>query len=112
MFEQVIFYTFAAGLLFSALMVITLRNPVHAALFLVAGFFASAGAHRRPGKRVADDDASRDQGENRPGGEFGPDLAVVFALWHGTQAEDERVDLGARSCPPPRRGGRRGVTTW
>jgi NADH-quinone oxidoreductase subunit J len=43
MFEQVIFYTFAAGLLFSALMVITLRNPVHAALFLVAGFFASSG---------------------------------------------------------------------
>lgn len=43
MFEQIVFYAFAAGLLFSALMVITLRNPVHAALFLVAGFFASSG---------------------------------------------------------------------
>jgi len=43
MFEQLVFYTFAAGLLFAAAMVITVRNPVHAALFLVAAFFASAG---------------------------------------------------------------------
>ncbi len=43
MFQQLVFYAFAAGLLFSALMVITVRNPVHAALFLVAGFFASSG---------------------------------------------------------------------
>ncbi|MGD9602718.1 MAG: NADH-quinone oxidoreductase subunit J [Gammaproteobacteria bacterium] len=43
MFEQFVFYTFAAGLLFAAAMVITVRNPVHAALFLVVCFFASAG---------------------------------------------------------------------
>ncbi|MBM4228322.1 MAG: NADH-quinone oxidoreductase subunit J [Gammaproteobacteria bacterium] len=43
MFEQIVFYAFAAGLIFAAFMVITVRNPVHAALFLVAGFFASAG---------------------------------------------------------------------
>jgi NADH-quinone oxidoreductase subunit J len=43
MFEQLVFYTFAAGLLFAATMVITVRNPVHAALFLVVAFFASAG---------------------------------------------------------------------
>lgn len=43
MFEQFVFYAFAAGLLFSAAMVITVRNPVHAALFLVLSFFASAG---------------------------------------------------------------------
>jgi NADH-quinone oxidoreductase subunit J len=43
MFEQFVFYTFAAGLLFAATMVITVRNPVHAALFLVVAFFASAG---------------------------------------------------------------------
>ena len=43
MFEQLVFYAFAAGLLFAATMVITVRNPVHAALFLVVAFFASAG---------------------------------------------------------------------
>ncbi len=43
MFEQLVFYAFAAGLLFAATMVITARNPVHAALFLVVAFFASAG---------------------------------------------------------------------
>ena len=43
MFEQIVFYAFAAGLLFAATMVITVRNPVHAALFLVVAFFASAG---------------------------------------------------------------------
>lgn len=43
MFEQLIFYVFAAGVIFAAFMVITVRNPVHAALFLVTGFFASAG---------------------------------------------------------------------
>ncbi len=43
MFEQIVFYAFAFGLLFSATMVITIRNPVHAALFLVAAFFASSG---------------------------------------------------------------------
>jgi NADH-quinone oxidoreductase subunit J len=43
MFEHYVFYAFAAGLLFAASMVITVRNPVHAALFLVVAFFASAG---------------------------------------------------------------------
>lgn len=39
---QAVFYFFAAALIFSASMVITVRNPVHAALFLVLAFFASA----------------------------------------------------------------------
>jgi NADH-quinone oxidoreductase subunit J len=43
MFEQIVFYSFAALLILSALMVITVRNPVHAALFLVLSFFSSAG---------------------------------------------------------------------
>ena len=41
--EAVIFYFFAITLVFSASMVITVRNPVHAALFLILSFFASAG---------------------------------------------------------------------
>lgn len=40
--EQVIFYGFAAILLFAATMVITVSNPVKAALFLVLAFFTSA----------------------------------------------------------------------
>ena len=40
--EKFIFYAFAAMLIFSAAMVITVRNPVHAALFLVLTFIASA----------------------------------------------------------------------
>lgn len=40
--EKVIFYAFAAILLFAATMVITVRNPVKAALFLVLAFFTSA----------------------------------------------------------------------
>lgn len=40
--ESLIFYSFAAILLFSAGMVITVRNPVRAALFLVLAFFTSA----------------------------------------------------------------------
>jgi len=43
MFEQIVFYSFAALLILSALMVITVRNPVHAALFLVLAFFSSSG---------------------------------------------------------------------
>lgn len=39
-FEKFIFYVFAAILLFSALMVITRRNPVHSALYLVLTFFS------------------------------------------------------------------------
>src|SRR5437762_8198790 len=42
MFELAVFYVFAAILVFSALRVITARNPVHSALFLVLAFFTSA----------------------------------------------------------------------
>ncbi|MDC9724385.1 MAG: NADH-quinone oxidoreductase subunit J [Gammaproteobacteria bacterium] len=41
--EQIIFYCFAGVLLFAASMVITVRNPVRAALFLILAFFTSAG---------------------------------------------------------------------
>lgn len=41
--ETLAFYLFAAILVFSALMVITARNPVHSVLFLILGFFNSAG---------------------------------------------------------------------
>jgi NADH-quinone oxidoreductase subunit J len=42
-FELLVFYVFAAILVFAATMVITRRNPVHSALFLVLAFFTSAG---------------------------------------------------------------------
>jgi len=42
MAELAIFYCFAAILVFAAFRVITVRNPVHAALFLVLAFFSSA----------------------------------------------------------------------
>jgi len=41
--ETIVFYMFAALSIFSALRVITARNPVHAALFLVLAFFSMAG---------------------------------------------------------------------
>ena len=41
--EQIIFYCFASVLLFAATMVVTVRNPVRAALFLVLAFFTSSG---------------------------------------------------------------------
>lgn len=41
-FEQFIFYLFGAILIFAASMVITVRNPVRAALFLVLAFFSAA----------------------------------------------------------------------
>jgi NADH-quinone oxidoreductase subunit J len=41
--EQIIFYSFAFVLLFAATMVVTVRNPVRAALFLVLAFFTSSG---------------------------------------------------------------------
>ena len=41
--EQTIFYVFSAILLFAATMVVTVRNPVRAALFLILAFFTSAG---------------------------------------------------------------------
>lgn len=42
-FTDYIFYLLATILLVSALQVITTRNPVHAALFLVLSFFTAAG---------------------------------------------------------------------
>src|SRR2546426_6206634 len=43
MFESAVFYAFAAVLLVSGTLVITSRNPVHSALFLVLAFFTAAG---------------------------------------------------------------------
>ncbi|MBI3897869.1 MAG: NADH-quinone oxidoreductase subunit J [Gammaproteobacteria bacterium] len=42
-FKQLIFYVFAGLLVFASAMVITLRNPVKSALFLVLAFFSAAG---------------------------------------------------------------------
>ena len=42
MLETVVFYVFAAIMLFAALRVVTARNPVHAALFLVLAFFTAS----------------------------------------------------------------------
>jgi NADH-quinone oxidoreductase subunit J len=42
MFEALVFYAFGAVLLAAGLAVITARNPVHAALFLVLAFFTAA----------------------------------------------------------------------
>ena len=42
-FIQFVFYFFSAILVFAAAMVITIRNPVKAALFLVLAFFSAAG---------------------------------------------------------------------
>ena len=41
--ETIVFFMFAALSVFAALRVITARNPVHAALFLVLAFFSMAG---------------------------------------------------------------------
>ncbi len=43
MIEQILFYIFASLLILSAVMVITARNPVYSALFLVLAFFFSSG---------------------------------------------------------------------
>ncbi len=43
MIEHLIFYVFATIMVFAGAMVITVRNPVYAALFLVLAFFSSAG---------------------------------------------------------------------
>ncbi len=43
MIVQVFFWLFATLLIVSALLVITLRNPVHAVLFLILAFFNGAG---------------------------------------------------------------------
>ncbi|MEK7840150.1 MAG: NADH-quinone oxidoreductase subunit J, partial [Pseudomonadota bacterium] len=42
-FKQLIFWFFATLLVFSAAMVVTVRNPVKAALFLVLSFVSAAG---------------------------------------------------------------------
>ena len=42
-FKSILFYVFSAIMLFAAVRVITARNPVHAALFLVLAFFNAAG---------------------------------------------------------------------
>lgn len=42
-FKQFVFYVFAILLVFASSMVITLRNPVKSALFLVLAFFSAAG---------------------------------------------------------------------
>ncbi|MEN3294568.1 MAG: NADH-quinone oxidoreductase subunit [Burkholderiales bacterium] len=42
-FKTALFYAFSAILIFAATRVITDRNPVHAALFLVLSFFSAAG---------------------------------------------------------------------
>ena len=42
MFEYALFWVFAAILVVAALCVVTARNPVHSALFLVLAFFAAA----------------------------------------------------------------------
>src|SRR5476649_1457055 len=41
--QTVVFYAFAAILVFAALRVISSRNPVHSALWLVLSFFSAAG---------------------------------------------------------------------
>ena len=42
-FQTAVFYVFAALLLYAASRVVTARNPVHAALWLVFAFFTAAG---------------------------------------------------------------------
>jgi len=42
MFEAIVFYAFAAVLITAGLAVITARNPVHAAMFLVLSFFTAS----------------------------------------------------------------------
>ncbi|MBE9516865.1 MAG: NADH-quinone oxidoreductase subunit J [Proteobacteria bacterium] len=42
-FEQLTFYFFGAVLLLAAIMVVTVRNPVKSALFLVLAFFSASG---------------------------------------------------------------------
>ena len=39
----ILFYAFAFGVVFSAVMVISMKNPVHAVLFLIFAFFNAAG---------------------------------------------------------------------
>tara|TARA_Y100001001_G_scaffold138369_1_gene140519 strand:- start:659 stop:1264 length:606 start_codon:yes stop_codon:yes gene_type:complete len=43
MIESIVFYIFAFILIFSGIAVISMRNPVHSVLFLILGFFTTAG---------------------------------------------------------------------
>src|SRR3989304_10168703 len=43
MFENAVFYAFAAIALVAGACVVTARNPVHAAMFLVPAFFPASG---------------------------------------------------------------------
>ena len=43
MIQSLIFYLFSAILLFSGIMTVSARNPVHAVLFLILAFFNAAG---------------------------------------------------------------------
>ena len=43
MIQSIVFYLFAAVLLFAGLMTVSARNPVHAVLFLILAFFNAAG---------------------------------------------------------------------
>ena len=42
-FQSIVFYFFSTVLVLASLCVITARNPVHAALFLVLAFFTAGG---------------------------------------------------------------------
>jgi len=42
MITEILFYIFAAVLLLSAAMVVSVRNPVHSVLFLILAFFNAA----------------------------------------------------------------------
>ena len=42
-FSQLVFYVFGANMLVAAALVVLVRNPVHAALYLVLAFFTAAG---------------------------------------------------------------------
>lgn len=42
-FQEIVFYVLSAILLFSGVRVVTAKNPVHAALYLVLAFFTAAG---------------------------------------------------------------------
>ena len=42
-FKTFVFYVLATVLVFASLRVVTLRNPVHAALHLILAFFSASG---------------------------------------------------------------------
>ncbi len=73
-FHTATFYVFSAILIFAALRVVTTRNPVHAALWLVLCFFTAAGVwllHHPP---------------DRWGGTYGPNDRFLYSLFYCSQA--------------------------